>query len=212
MSDDNVVVTKNQDGTIKIAGGEITGDFVPKVDLVNVKTASEAAKDEFDKSTTKHQTDMAEANRVKDETHQSLLQSQARIEQLEKDNKELPTLQTKVGELETSLTAADEGRRTAETSLLGLKREAFVVRYKADPEKVKEMTLDQLTEAEKSYALVGFNANLTQKPANYDGGTGGGGVTTPKTQIEQARSELDLAKKMQAAKRSGDPTYDPNKE
>lgn len=202
MSD--VVVTKNEDGTIKIAGGEITGDFVPKSDLINVKTASEAAKVEHEKVVADHLTNLAEATRVKDETHQSLLQAQARIEQLEKEAEELPTLKTKVGELETSIKAADDSRRSTEDQLLVLKRESLVTKYKADPEKVKDMDLNQLTEAEKAMGLVSFNPANPQS-ANYDGGGGGTtGSGVPLTPVQQAAEELKLAREQAARKRRGE--------
>lgn len=198
------------DGSIKIQVDGKSVKYVKESDLLTVKGASEQARKEYEDQLSKHQADLATANSKYDELRQASLQKDAALEQLQTKANEHATLTTKVGELESQLTAADEKRRTLEDELLGVKRDTFVKAYKVDPDKVKDMSLDQLREAEKSFGMVGFNANPKQ-PANYDGGAGGGGGTAPVTPIEQAKSEIALAREMQA-KKARDPNYNPNNE
>jgi hypothetical protein len=89
-----------------------------------------------------------------------------------------------------------------EDELLGTKRAIFSTQYKVDQEKVKDMSLDQLREAEKNFELVGFQSS-PDKPAKYDGGGGGGGAITPMSPVEQAKSEIALARELQAKKATG---------
>ena len=201
--------TTNPDGSINIEADGKATKYVKESDLLAVKGASETARREYESTIAKHQADITEANRVRDETHQTLLQERTAKEQLEKDGQEVATLRTKVGELETNLTAGDTTRRQLEEELLGMKRSTFGIKYKVDPEKVKEMSLDQLREAEKNFTAVGFNP-ANPKPANYDGGPGGaGGISAPLSPIEQAKEELKVARQLQAKMRAGDSDYNP---
>lgn len=200
----------NADGsvTIKMEGKDTK--FVKESDLLTVKGASEQVRKEYEDKVTKYQTDLAEANRKHDELHQTLLQKDAALEQLQTKAEEHDTLTTKVGELQSQLSAADENRRKTEEELLGIKRSTFSTTYKVDPEKVKEMSLDQLREAEKNFNLVGFQSNPNQ-PARYDGGGGGSGATTPLSPIEQAKAEIAVARELQSKKMAGG-NYNPNNE
>ena len=203
MSEGDTVYTRNQDGSIKVKVDGVESDYVLKTDLVNVKTASEAARKEYETAIAKHNTDLAEANRVHEDTRQKLLQEQARIEQLTTDTQETATLRTKVGELETTLSTTNQAKTNLEQEFLGMRRTAFGAKYKIDAEKVNAMSLDQLREAEKNFDTVGFNP-ANPKPANYDGGDGlGGQPPGARTPIEQCSVELDIARKQKAARVTG---------
>jgi len=208
MEFDSQTFAVKPDGTftIKLDGKDTT--LVKESDLLTVKGSSETARADYEKAVAKHQTDLAEANRVKDETHNLLNQERAAKEQLEKDAQESATHKTRVGELETENAGIKDARSKLEEELTGMKRSNLVTIFKVDESKVKDMTLDQLRTTESSLQLV----VAPGKPANYDGGSGGaGGVSTPLTVIEQSKQELKVAREIQAKKRAGtfDPDYKP---
>jgi len=203
MPNGTLTYTTNLDGTICIKADGKDVRYAKESDLLEVKGASDTARKQYDEATTKHQTEMAEANRVRDEGHTELLKERAAKELLEKQVEETATLRTKVGELEQSVTAAGEGRKQLEDELLGVRRASFGARYKTDPEKVKTMTLDQLREADKTLDLIGFAPTPTQ-PANYDGkGSGGDGASAPQTELEKAKEEIRVTRENQAKQRAG---------
>lgn len=206
---DELTYTSNQDGTIiiKLDGKDIR--YAKESDLLTVKGAADVAKTGFETTIAKGNTDLAESNRLHEETRQKLLQEQAAKEQLVTQANQADTLKTKVGELETSLTTANTSRTEIEAELLGMKRTSFQTIYKADPEKVKEMTLVQIRDAEKSFQAVGFNPSNPKPPASYDGGPGGNsGGTAPVTVIEQCSNELKVAREMKAKRAAGTDTDD----
>ncbi|MBU2060035.1 MAG: hypothetical protein KKB38_20160 [Gammaproteobacteria bacterium] len=172
----------NSDGsfTVNIDGKSVK--LVKESDLLAVKGAAEQAKEKLEAQTSKLMTDLAEANRLKDEKHNLLLQEQAAKEQLMKDAQEAVTLKTKVGELESKLSTEGVTRKTTEEQLLGLMQDRFTNLYKVAPDKVKGMSLDQLREAEKNFTLVGLG---TSRSANYDGGAGGTGGTGQRTDAQK---------------------------
>lgn len=209
MGDTNQTYTPNQDGTFTINLDGKATKLVKESDLLAVKGASETARKEYESAQTKYQTDLAEANRVKDESHTQLLQERAAKEQLEKDAQEGANLKTKVGELETTNATLEQSRGKLEEELTGMKRSTLVTQFKVDEAKVKDMNLDQLRQTESSLQLVGVG---NPKPANYDGGGGGaGGGTAPTSVLDQAKQELKIAREIQQKKRAGtfDPDYKP---
>ena len=202
MGEDNLTYAVNQDNTISISVEGRPIRYAKESDLLTVKGASETARREHETSTAKYQADLAEANRVTGETHQTLLQERAAKEQFEKDSKELPTLRTRVGELELESAGHKTARGKAEEELTGLLRAQFGTKYHVDPEKIATMTLDQLREAERNFVTVGFTPTIA--PANYDKNGGGGGAgDAKKSPIEQAGQELALARQQQAKRRAG---------
>jgi len=186
------------DGSIKITVDGKSVKYVKESDLLTVKGASEQSRNDYENQLAKHQADLAEANRLHDETKQTLLQERAAKEQLEAKAQEAATLTTKVGELEGQLNAAKTSGEELTNELLGIKRTTFVEQFKVDPEKVKEMDLNQLRDAEKHFTLVGFSPAPSQ-PARYDGGTGGvGGDGAKLSPHEQAKIEIQLAREGKA--------------
>jgi len=202
MTEENQTFARNEDGTISITVEGRPIRYAKESDLLTVKGASETARREYETNLAKYQADLANANRITGETHQTLLQERAAKEQFEKDSKELPSLRTRLGELETESAGHKTARGKAEEELTGLLRAQFGTKYHVDPEKIATMTLDQLREAERNFVTVGFTPVIA--PANYDKNGGGGGTgDVKKTGIEQAGQELAIARQQQAKRRAG---------
>ena len=179
----DMTYTVNNDGSISIeADGGKHVRYVKESDLLAVKGAAEQAKSSHETQTSKLMTDLAEAKRLHDEEHNRLLQEQAAKEQLLKDAQEAATLKAKVGEYETKLSAAETSRSDYEKNLLDLLKERFATVYKVAPDKVKDMSLVQLRDAEKVLQLTGAGGS---KPANYDGGAGGTGGDGQRTDAQK---------------------------
>jgi len=187
--------TVNEDGTINIMVDGKVIKHVKESDLLAVKGGSEKKEGEL-------LSQIAEANRLKDETHNQLLQEQAAKEQLEEQAKEGATLKPKVGELETQLNAAQESRKQLEEELLGMKRSHLAVQYKVSEESLKDKDMNQLRNLEDALQLVGNKG----KPAKYDIGPSGVGVGAPTTVLEGCKSEITLARELQKKSKS-DPDY-----
>lgn len=175
-------LTANNDGSFSVSIDGKLVRLVKESDLLAVKGATEQIKEKYESQTSKLMTDLAEANRLRGEEHNLLLQEQAAKEKLLKDAQEAVTLKTKVGELESKLSTETTTHDSTKESLLNLMRDRFVNMYKVAPDKVKGMSLDQLREAEKNFALVGLG---TSRSANYDGGAGGTGGAGQKTDAQK---------------------------
>jgi len=207
MGDDAQTFTPNQDGTFTISLDGKDTKLVKESDLLAVKGASETARTEYETNLAKHHTDLAEANRLKDEEHQQLLQERSAKELAETQATEGATFKTKVGELETKLTAAEDGRKQLEEELLGTKKSTLITFYHVKEDALKDKDLPQLRSMEDTLKIVGIPSG---KPANYDGGGGGGTPTTPTTVLEGAKQELAVAREIQRKKRAGeDADYKP---
>ena len=90
-----------------------------------------------------------------------------------------------MGEAESKLNDATKKVQAHEEKLLTLLRKNFVSNYKVDPEKVKSMSLDQLSEAEKNLELLGVKPGT--KPANFDvtGGNNGKDTRTDEQKLAE---------------------------
>lgn len=195
-NDKTQTFTTNEDGSYNftIDGKPIRA--VKESDLLAVKGGAEKKEGEL-------LSQIAEANRLKDEAHNLYLQEQAAKEQSEEQAKEGATLKTKVGELETQLNATQESRKQLEEELLGMKRSNLAIHYKVSEESLKDKDMGQLKSLEDALQLVGSKG----KPANYDVGPTGVGVGAPTTVLEQCKSEIAFAKEQQKRSASGDSDY-----
>jgi len=153
--------------------------MVPEKDLLAVKSGAERKESEL-------LTQVAEAIRLKDETHGNLLQMQAAKEQLEEQLKDGVSTKAQVEELQTKLKAAEEAVSGSEVKLLDLKKVNVSATYGVDVSTLVGKTMDQLNSLEEALKLVGNKA----KPATLDLGGGGGGAAAPTTALEQAKAEL----------------------
>jgi len=195
-------LTFNTDGSIDIPVDGKPLRYVKESDILAVKGAKEKAETDWAGKETKFNTDLAEANRVREETHTQLLQSQAAHEQLKTTQSDHDTLKTRVGELETETGSLKESVGQHQTEIANRIRHTLITHHGATEDALKDKDLIQLRNVEDAAKIFGNGKG--GKPANYDGGPAGTGlVPGPLTQIEQAGQELTLARKMQADRRAG---------
>ena len=187
MPDNKTEFMVNQDGSIDIPIGGKSVRYVKEADLLAVKSGKEKLEQEWTGKETNYQTQLAEANRIREETHQQLLQAQAAKDQLAEQYKDYDTHKSRVGELEAELGSSKERLTSYEKELVERMHQALVGAG-ATEESLKDKTLDQLRNLEEAAKV--FGKEVKARPANYDGGKVGGG-TTPETPIERARRILE---------------------
>lgn len=192
MSEPTGTYTTNDDGSLTVELEGKSTKFVKESDLLAVKGGAERKESEL-------LAQIAESNRLKDETHNQLLQVQATNEQLDGQAKESATHKQRVGELEGELNAATEGRRQLEEELLGMRRTHLATGYNVSEESLKDKTADQLKNLEEALKLTG-GKTPAGKPANIDGLTPGGtGAPVPLGVLEQAKAELKFVREHKSA-------------
>jgi len=174
-----------------------TPKMVPESDLVAVKKGAEKKEAEL-------LSQIAEANRIKDEKHNLYLQTLAAKEQLEEQAKEGATLKDKVAELEGTLNATESSRKQLEEELLGIKRTSLAKSYNVSEESLKDKSASELKNLEDALSLVG---NSNKKPANFDQGPGGISPPSTGSKLDELKEELKLAKEMAVRRASGDTDY-----
>lgn len=182
--------TFNGDGSIDIPVEGKPVRFVKEADLLTVKRGSESKAKEWDNEKSQLQTQLAEANRLREETHQSLLSEQAAHEQLKSTTSDYDTHKTRVGELEAELGSVKESVGNYEKELTNRIRHTLINIHGAKEDALKDKTLDQLRNLEEAATIFGNNKIRT--PARYDGGPGGpGGGTVPEKPIDRARRIIE---------------------
>lgn len=175
MGDDKPTYTFNNDGSIDIPVDGKSIRFVKESDLLAVKGSSEAKVREWDNEKASFNTQLAEANRLRDETHATLLQEQAAKELLVKTQADYDTHKRRVGELETEVGSHKESVGKLEKELTERLRHSLVNVYGASETAIKDKTLDQLRNLEDAARIIGPRV----KPAKYDGGPSGPGEGAP---------------------------------
>jgi chromosome segregation ATPase len=157
---------------------------------VKVKDGAEANARKWEGEKTKFNTDLAESNRVRDETHQQLLQTQAAKEQMEKRYGDYDTVKARVTELEAEVGSHKENIGKHEKELTGRIHQNLLASG-ASEDAIKDKTLDQLRNLEEAAKLFAGKIG-TPKPANYDGGPSGPGAgSIPATPLDRAKATLD---------------------
>jgi len=184
---EGVNLTFNQDGSVDIPVEGKTTRFVKEADLLAVKGSKEKIEQDWETEKGKFQTDLAEANRLREESKQQLLQAQAERDNLTEQYKDYDTHKTRVGELETELGSHKEKLSQYESELAERVRQSLIGAG-ATEESLKDKTLDQLRQLEDAAKV--FGRDVKAKPANYDGGKSGGG-TAPETPLDRARRILE---------------------
>lgn len=178
----------NDDGSIDLTIGEKPVRFVKESDLLAIKGGSETKVKEWETKESQFQTQIVEANRLRDESHSTLLQEQAASEQLKSQITNGEALKTRVGELETELVTHKEGSGKLETELVGLIRHNLINVYGASEDSLKDKNLEQLRNLDSAAQII----RPAGKAARYDGGPGGpGGGSVPETSIERARRIIE---------------------
>lgn len=177
----------NQDGSIDlpIEGKDVR--YVKESDLLAIKGSSEAKSKEWETEKASFNTQLAEANRLRDETHQTLLQEQAAKEVLVKQYADYDTHKKRVGELEAEVGSHKGSVGKLETELTERLHQTLIQVYGASEEAVKGQTLDQLRNLETAAKIIGPRV----KPAKYDGGPGGPGGGVPESSLDRAKRVLE---------------------
>lgn len=177
----------NQDGSIDLPIDGKPIRFVKEADLLAVKGGVQSKETVWETEKAQYNTQLAEANRLREETHQTLLRTQAERDNLKEQYKDYDTHKMRVGELETELGSHKERLTKAETALVERMRQALTGAGALE-ESLKDKTLDQLRSLEEAAKV--FGKELKAKPANYDGGKQGGG-SAPETSLDRARRILE---------------------
>lgn len=184
---DGVKLTFNQDGSVELPVEGKPTRFVKESDLLAVKGSKEKSEQDWEQEKGKFQTDLAEANRLREESHQQLLQTQAERDNLTEQYKDYDTHKTRVGELETEIGSGKEKLTGYEKELAERMRQALVGAG-ATEDSLKDKTLDQLRNLEEAARV--FGREVKAKPANYDGGKPSGG-TVSEAPLDRARRILE---------------------
>jgi len=167
-------------------GTDDTKRMVPESDLMAVKRAAEVKGKEMETQITNLQTQLVEANRVKEEKHNSLIQAQASHSQLEEKLKEYEAAKINAEELQTKLTATEASVGTLNTRVLDQKKQLLTTQYAVGAETLEGKTLEQLDTLGEALGLVGKPAS----PVTTVDLGGGGAAVPPMSQLEQAKSEI----------------------
>jgi len=181
---------QNEDKTIDLNIGGKPVRYALESDLLAVKGGAEAKATEWETEKAKFNTSLAEANRLREEAHQALLQTQAAMEQLKEQYKDYDTHKTRVGELEAELGSHKESVSKYESELADRIRQNLIGNG-ATEDALKDKTLDQLRSLEEAAKIFGGNGNKGNKPANYDGGAGPGAGSTPESPLDRAKRILE---------------------
>jgi len=189
MTTDQPTYNFNTDGSIDIPVSGQPVRFVKESDLLAVKGGSETKAREWETEKVSFNTQLAEANRLREESHSLLLQERAAKEQLEKTQPDYDTVKTKVGELETEIGSHKESIGKHEKEIAGRIHQSLIASG-ASEESLKDKDLSQLRNLEEAAKV--FGGNKVVKPANYDGGPGGpGGGSVPETPLDRANRILE---------------------
>jgi len=180
-------LTFNQDGSIDLPVDGKPIRFVKEADLLAVKGGVQSKEMAWEPEKAQFNTRLAEANRLREETHQSLLQTQAERDNLKEQYKDYDTHKNRVGELEKELGSSKE-RLTGYEKMLVERMRYSLIAAGATEESLKDKTLDQLRSLEEAAKV--FGKELKAKPANYDGGKQGGG-SAPETSLDRAKRILE---------------------
>jgi len=181
----------NADGSINIPVNGTPTKYVKESDLLAVKGSSESKVREWEGKESQLNANLAEANRLREESHNQLLQERAAKEQLQGKYNDYDTIKTKVGELETELNTSKEAVGKHETELAGRIRTGLVATYNVAEDTLKDKDLSQLRNLEDAAKLIGPGKAEVKKP-NYDGGAGGpGGGSAPETPTDRANRILE---------------------
>ena len=184
--------TFNHDGSVDLTVEGEKVRFVKESDLLTVKGVSKEKEEAWETEKASFNTQLAEANRLREESHTLLLQERAAKEQLQQTYADHDTLKSRVGELETENGSLKESVSKYDEEVAGRIRHNLITYHGASEEAVKDKTLPQLRNLEEAARVFGDGKGKQVRPANYDGGAGGAaGGTTPETPRDRALRILD---------------------
>lgn len=181
MGDNKGAFNFNEDGSIDIPIDEKPVRFVKESDLLAVKSSATQKAQEWEKEKTQFSTQVTEATKLREESHQSLLKLQAETEQKLAKYGDYDALKTRVGELDKTIGSHKESVGKLEKELTDRIKLALIG-YGATEDVIKDKSLDQLRNLEDAAKIFG---NKGKQSARYDNGGGNG---------QAAVSQLDRAK------------------
>lgn len=184
--------TFNHDGSVDL---DVEGQkvrFVKEADLLAVKGVSGQKDKDWETEKSSFNTQLAEANRLRDESSAILLQERAAKEQLTTKYGDYDTQKGRVGELETETGTLKESIGKFEEELVGRIRHTLIMQNGASEEAVKDKTLPQLRNLEDAARVFG-NGNKAKQlvPARYDKQDGPGGGSVPESPLDRVNRILE---------------------
>jgi len=185
--------TFNHDGSVDLPIEGVMTRFVKESDLLAVKGGSEQKEKDWENEKASFNTQLAEANRLRDESNALLLQERAAKEQLATKYADYDTHKVRVGELEAENGTLKESISKYDEELAGRIRHNLIMYNGASEEAVKDKTLPQLRNLEEAARVFG-NGNKGKEgvPARYDGGQGGpAGGSVPESALDRANRILE---------------------
>jgi len=184
--------TFNHDGSVDLAVEGAKVRFVKESDLLAVKGGSEQKEKDWENEKASFNTQLAEANRLRDESHTLLQQERAAKEQLTTQYGDYDTQKVRVGELETENGTLKGSIGRFEEELTGRIRHNLIMYNGASEEAVKDKTLPQLRNLEEAARVFGNGNKKQGVPARYDGGQGvPSGGSVPETPTDRANRILE---------------------
>lgn len=185
--------TFNHDGSVDLTVEGAKVRFVKESDLLAVKGGSTQKETDWETEKASFNTQLAETNRLRDESNTLLQQERAAKEQLTTKFGDYDTQKVRVGELETETGTLKESIGKFEDELVGRIRHNLITQNGASEEAVKDKTLPQLRNLEEAARVFGNgNKNKEGIPARYDGGQGvPGGGSVPETPTDRANRILE---------------------
>ncbi len=193
--------TRNDDGTINIDMDGTPTRYAKESDLLTVKEVSKSKSEGWENEKAQFNTQIAESNRLRDESNQKVLEGTATLEKLQETYKDYETHKVRVGELETEVAGQKETVGKHQVELTERIRRNLMEKHGAHEDALKDKTLDQLRSLEDAAKVFGSQT----RPANYDGGGSSGGGT-PESQMDRAKRIVEEAEARQRGtiKVSGD--------
>lgn len=180
-------LTFNKDGSVDIPVEGKPIRYVKETDLLAVKGGAETKVREWETKEASFNTQLAEANRLREETHQASLKAQADLENTTKKFSDYDAVKTKAGELEKELGSHKERLSQVEKDIAERIKHNLINNYGATEEVLKDKNLSQLRNLEEAAAIVGKKGGK----ANYDGGRAPGGQQPIETPTERARRIIE---------------------
>ena len=182
--------TSNDDGSLNIKVEDKDVRYVKESDLLAVKGASETKGKEWETEKATLNTNLAEANRLRDEDHQNLLKEQTTVTQLRDQYKDFDAFKTKAGELTTVVETHTEAMGKLEKEVADRIRKTLTKYYKVKEDTLKDKDLPQLRSLEESARILG--TGVPAGAANYDGGPSGpAGDNVPEKPIDRAKRIIE---------------------
>ena len=183
MEIDATTFKAETDGAFSVLVDKKPTRLVKESDLLAVKESSGSKAKEWDTERATFTSKLEESSKAQETIRQSLLQEQAAKEAVVAKYADYDTWKTKVGELDKTLLEHKTSLQKHQEELTS-RIKSGLMSAGVKEESLKDKNLDQLRNLEEAARL--FAGNQQKKPANYEGGTGGGG-SAPESNFERAK-------------------------